>query len=169
MKPIRCYNTGHRREHFTTVRNSNPLKKSLSTYTLLNNYNFQLHHFRITHSLWATCWYLHRAEVDQLPTFQGAHSLSHHEWSEESDAHMNNLFPDTSASYSGGPVSNFLPANGYSKQGFSCFSSVPPEECGIILTLGHDLFPPRSFQSIIHLSSFYSTLYSLSYWKTSLN
>jgi hypothetical protein len=52
----------------------------------------------------------------------------------------------------------------------SWFSSVTPDNCrDRTLKLGHDHFLPNPLQFIIHLSPYNSTLYSLHYWKSSLN
>jgi hypothetical protein len=53
---------------------------------------------------------------------------------------------------------------------FSWFYSVTPGEFrDSTLKLGHGRFLSNSFQFIIHLSYFHSTLYGLRFWKTSLN
>jgi hypothetical protein len=68
------------------------------------------------------------------------------------------------------PGSNLGPETGYPELSFPLFSSVPPGEwMGQYLKLGYDRFLPNPYKFIINLSPFYSTLYSLSYWKASLN
>jgi hypothetical protein len=51
---------------------------------------------------------------------------------------------------------------------FSWFFSVPPREClHSTLKLVHDRFLQNNFHFIVYLSTFHSTLYSLSYWSSS--
>jgi hypothetical protein len=71
---------------------------------------------------------------------------------------------NTPASYSGGPgfkISARRPA--ILAEVFRGFFSVPSGECiDSALKLGYNRFLPNPFQFIIHLSSFHSSLYSLS-------
>jgi hypothetical protein len=68
------------------------------------------------------------------------------------------------------PGSNLSSETGYPDWGFSWFCSVPLSECRVsTLQLGHDRSFPYPFKFIIHLSQFISTLYSLGYWRASLN
>jgi hypothetical protein len=55
--------------------------------------------------------------------------------------------------------------------GFSSFPSVLEANTGIVacLKLGHYCFLPYALKFIIYLSRIHSALYSLSYWKLSLN
>jgi hypothetical protein len=77
---------------------------------------------------------------------------------------------NTPASYSGGTWLKFRSGDRLSwEMDFVVYVS-PPSECrNISLKLGEDRFPPNPFHFIIHVPPFHSTLYILSYWKTSLN
>jgi hypothetical protein len=90
--------------------------------------------------------------------------------------HLGGLISDTHrTSLSSGKYSCFVygrsraqvsarrPAN--LTEGFRGFRQSPGEGRVSTLKIGHDRFLPNPFQFIIHLSSFHSTLYSLSYWK----
>jgi hypothetical protein len=81
--------------------------------------------------------------------------MEHHRW-----------VVNTPASYSG-PGFKSWPGDRLSWLEFSWFSSVPPGKCwlGEYFKLDYDHFPPHPFQFIIHLPSFHSTLYGLSYWE----
>jgi hypothetical protein len=62
------------------------------------------------------------------------------------------------------PGSNLGPETGYTNCGFSWISSVPPVKYkDSTLKLGHERLLPHLLQFIIHLSTFHSTLHSLSY------
>jgi hypothetical protein len=70
------------------------------------------------------------------------------------------------ASYSGGPEFYSRPKI-YLDWDFSCIFSVPLDEFrGSSLKLGHDRCLPTPFKFIIHLSPYFSTLHSLSHWKS---
>jgi hypothetical protein len=64
-------------------------------------------------------------------------------------------------------VSNLGPKTCYSDWGFSRFSSVPPGWKSA-LKLGHNRFLPHPLQFIIYLLPLYSTLHSLSHWKSAV-
>jgi hypothetical protein len=65
------------------------------------------------------------------------------------------------------PGSNHGPETGYPDLGFSLFSLVPSGKFrDSTLQLGHDSFLQHPLQFITHVSSFHSTLCSLSYWES---
>jgi hypothetical protein len=67
------------------------------------------------------------------------------------------------------PGSNFGPLTGYPGLYFSWFLSAPLGECRVSASkLGYGRFLPNYFHFITH-HPFHSTLYSLSFWKVSLN
>jgi hypothetical protein len=68
------------------------------------------------------------------------------------------------------PGSNLDLETGHSDWSFLWFSSIPQGKFrDSISKLGHNCFLPHPFQFIIHLPSFHLMLYSLSFWKVSLN
>jgi hypothetical protein len=66
-------------------------------------------------------------------------------------------------------ASNLGPESGYWLKFFVVFISPCRQILELYLQLGHGRFLPNLFQFIIHISTLHSTLYILSYWKTSLN
>jgi hypothetical protein len=71
---------------------------------------------------------------------------------------------------SGGPGFKYQSGYRLSRLRFFVVSLIPPGECwDSTRKLGHDRFLPNPFQFIFHISPFLSTLYSLQYWKKSLN
>jgi hypothetical protein len=63
----------------------------------------------------------------------------------------------------------YLGPETYSSEGFRGFFSPSSQILGKYCTLGHDRFLLHRFKFVIHLSSFHSTLCSLSYWKRNNN
>jgi hypothetical protein len=70
------------------------------------------------------------------------------------------------ASYSGGPRFKFRPGDWLSWPRFHGFSQSLHANTRIVPYIRSQPTPSLSFQFIIHLSSFHSTLYSLSYWES---
>jgi hypothetical protein len=85
-----------------------------------------------------------------------------HKLSSESRGQMVNI----PASYSGGPGFKSRPGDRLSwLRYFVVFLSSSKQMQGSTSKLGYDHFLPHPFQFIIHLSSYHSLQYSLSYWK----